>query len=148
MITMLRWFDQYFNCLSVKTDTNKNRFNLTYSEGSKAYKTQLAAAWLPMWLNHCEFDVIWTAFQGFSEFTYSHFSILGFWWISVISKFSFLGIGFITDTRKSWKIIIFCFTTLQCMWICASTTILTVWMLNWHKQKQAQFNIFRGVKSF
>ena len=78
MITILRWFDQVFNCLSVKTDTNKNRFNLIYSEGSKAYKTQLAAAWLPMWLNHCEFDVIWTAFQGFWIYilTFQHFGFL------------------------------------------------------------------------
>ena len=37
-------FDHYFNCLSVKTDINKNRLNLIYSEGSIAFKTQVAAA--------------------------------------------------------------------------------------------------------
>ena len=37
-------FDYYFNCLSVKTDKNKNGLNLIDSEGSKAFKTQLAAA--------------------------------------------------------------------------------------------------------
>ena len=31
-----------------------------------------------MWLNYFETDAIWTAFQGFFEVTYSHFSILGF----------------------------------------------------------------------
>ena len=30
-------FDHYFNCLSVKTDINKNRLNLMYSEGSIAF---------------------------------------------------------------------------------------------------------------
>ena len=37
-------FDHYFNCLSVKTDKNKNGHNLISSEGSKAFKTQLDAA--------------------------------------------------------------------------------------------------------
>ena len=66
-------FDHHFNCLNVKTDKNKNGLNLIYSEGSKAFKTQLAAA---MWLNHCGFDVIWTAFQGFLKLR--TFSILEF----------------------------------------------------------------------
>ena len=35
-------FDHYFNCLSVKTDINKNRLNLMYSEGSIAFKTGIA----------------------------------------------------------------------------------------------------------
>ena len=50
--------DHYFNCLSVKTDINKNGLNLIYSEGSKAFKIQLAVAWLAMRPNHCKFDVI------------------------------------------------------------------------------------------
>ena len=37
-------FDHYFNCLSVKTDINKNRLNLMYSEGSIAFKTGIAVA--------------------------------------------------------------------------------------------------------
>ena len=37
-------FDHYFNCLSVKTDIIKTGLNLMYSEGSKAFKTQIAAA--------------------------------------------------------------------------------------------------------
>ena len=37
-------FEHYFNFLSMKTDINKNRLNLLYSEGSKAFTTQLAAA--------------------------------------------------------------------------------------------------------
>ena len=99
-------FDHYFNCLSVKTDKNKNGLNLIDSERSKALKTQLAAAWLAMWLNYCEFDVIWTAFKGFLKL-HSHISVFwGFSWISVISEFSFLGIGLKTKTRKSREIII------------------------------------------
>ena len=37
-------FDHYFNCLRVKTDIIKTGLNLIYSEGSKAFKTQVAAA--------------------------------------------------------------------------------------------------------
>ena len=37
-------FDHYFNCLSVKTDINKNGLNLIYPEGPKGFKTQIAAA--------------------------------------------------------------------------------------------------------
>ena len=33
-------FDHYFNCLTVKTDINKNGLDLIYS---KAFKTQIAA---------------------------------------------------------------------------------------------------------
>ena len=69
------------------------------------------------------------------EVTYSHFSILGFWWISMISEFSFLGIGFITKTWKSRKIFIFWFITLQCMWILVLTTILTVRVIKLTKTK-------------
>ena len=64
-------FDHYFNCLSIKTDINKMALNFIYSEGSKAFKIQIAAAWLALWWNHFNFDVIWT-------FQYSHFSISGF----------------------------------------------------------------------
>ena len=74
-------FDHCFNCLSVKTDINKNGLNLVYSEGSKAVKTQIAAACLAMWLNHCTFDVIWTTFLGFLKLR-THISVFwdGFPW--------------------------------------------------------------------
>ena len=37
------FFDHYFNFLSVKTDKNKNGFNLLYPEESKAFKAQIPA---------------------------------------------------------------------------------------------------------
>ena len=37
-------FDHFFNCLSIKTDINKNELNLIYSEVSNALKIQIAAA--------------------------------------------------------------------------------------------------------
>ena len=81
-------FDHYFNCLSIKTDINKNRLNLMYSEGSIAFKTGIAVAWLPMWLNHFNFDANWI-FLGFLKLL-THISVFwGFWLVSVISKFSF-----------------------------------------------------------
>ena len=74
----LQWmFDHHFNCLNVKTGINKNRLNLRYSEGSKNFKTQLAAAGLAMWLNHSETDVTFD-WLSFFEVAYSHFSILRF----------------------------------------------------------------------
>ena len=87
------------------------------------------AAWLAIWLDHFEIDVLWTTFKEFLNL-HIHISVFwGFWWITGISKSSFLGIGHKTKTRKSWKIFIFWFITLQCMWICVLTTILTVWVL-------------------
>ena len=113
-------FDHNFNCLSVKTDKKKNGLNLMDSEGSKAFKTPLAAAWLAMWLNHCEFDVIW----------HSHISVFwGFSWISVISDFSFLGIGPKTKTQKSRKIFIFGSIMFKCMWVYFSISISTLSVL-------------------
>ena len=103
--------------------TNRNRLNLIYSEGSKAFKTQLAATWLAMSLNLFEIDVVWTVIKGFFKL-HTHILVFwGFWWISGISEFLFLGIGHKTRTRKSWKIFIFWFITLQCMWICVLTTL-------------------------
>ena len=102
-------FEHFFNCLSIKTDIDKNGLNLVYSEGrvKKLLKTQLTAAWLAMWLNHCNFDVIWTIFLGFLELR-THISVFwGFRWVSVISEFSFLGMALKTKTRKLRKIIIF-----------------------------------------
>ena len=100
-------FDHYFNCLSVKTDISKNGLNLIYSEGLKAFKTQIAAAWLAMWLNHFVIDVVWTVFQLVLE-VHSHISVLWcFCGISVNSEFSFLGVMLKTKTWKPQKILIF-----------------------------------------
>ena len=122
-------FDHYFNGLSAKNYINKNRLNLIYSEASKTFKTQLAPVWLTMWLDHFEIDIVWTAFKEFLKL-HTHISVFwGFSWISGISEFSFLGIGHKTKTRKSHRTFIFWFITLQCMWICVLTTILTVWVL-------------------
>ena len=122
-------FDHYFNCLSIKIDISKNGLNLIYSEESKASKTQLGAAWLATWLDHFEIDVVWTVFKEFLKL-HTHISVFwGFWWISGISEFWFLGIGHKTKTRKSRKIFIFWFITLRCMWICVLTIFLTVWVL-------------------
>ena len=63
--------------MNVKTGIHKNRLNLRYSEGSKNFKTQLAAAGLAMWLNHFETDVTFD-WLSFFEVAYSHFSILRF----------------------------------------------------------------------
>ena len=57
-----------------------------------------------MWLDHFEIDVIWTAFNAFLKFNF-HISVFwGFWWISVVSEFPFLGIDLKTENRKSRKI--------------------------------------------
>ena len=101
--------DHFFNCLSIKTDINKNGLNLIYSEGSNAFKIQIAAVWLTMWLNHCDFDAIWTMFLGFLKLC-THISVFrGCWWVSVISEFSFLSIGLKGKTRKLRKIITFAY---------------------------------------
>ena len=91
----------------------------------KLLKTQIPATRLAMWLNDFEFDVIWTAFQLFLKLR-SHITVLWrFCRISVISEFSFLGIGLNTKTRKSQKIFIFGSMEFKCMWIRFSTTIWT-----------------------
>ena len=121
-------FDLCFNCLSIKTDINRNGLYLIYSEGSKAFKTELAAAWLATWLDHFEIDVVWTVIKEFLKL-HTHISVFwSFWWISGIFEFLFLGIRHKTKTWKSWKIFIFWFITLQCMWICFDH-FLTVWVL-------------------
>ena len=123
------FFDLYFNFLSVKTEINKNsnkRLNLINLEESDALKRQKYDTWLAIWLDQFEIDVIWAVFQDFLKL-HSHILVFwGYWWISVISEFLFLGIGLKTKTRKSRIIFIFWFITLQCMWICVLTTILTV----------------------
>ena len=111
--------------MSIKTDINRNGFNLIYSKGSKAFKTQLAAAWFAMWLNHCNFDVNWTMFPGFLKLRIHNSVFRGFWWVSVISEFSFRAQNENQETTKNryfWVI------KLKCMWICFMITILTFWV--------------------
>ena len=104
------FFNLYFSFLSVKTKINKKnnkRLNWIDLEGSDALKRQKYDTQIAMWLNHFEIDVVWTAFKEFLKL-HSHISV--FWdfsWISVISEFSFLGIGLKTKTRKSQKIFFF-----------------------------------------
>ena len=126
------FFDLYFNFLSVKTEINKKnnkRLNLINLEGSDALKRQKYDTWIAMWLNHFENDVIWIAFQLFLKLR-SHITVLWrFCRISVISEFSFLGIGLKTKTRKSRKISMFGSTKFKCIWIYFLITILTFWVL-------------------
>ena len=100
--------------------------HVIYSEGSKAFKTQLAAA---MWLNHCGFDVIWTAFQGFLKLRTHILVFWAFWWVSLISTFSFLSIGLKTKTWKSRKIFNFESIMFKWMWIYFLISISTFWEL-------------------
>ena len=124
--------DLYVNFLSVKTEINKKnnkRLNLINLEGSDALKRQKYDTWIAMWLNHFENDVIWIAFQLFLKLR-SHITVLWrFCRISVISEFSFLGIGLKTKTRKSRKISMFGSTKFKCIWIYFLITILTFWVL-------------------
>ena len=103
------FFDLILNFLSVKTEINKKnnkRLNLINLEGSDTLKRQKYDTWIVMWLNQFENDVIWTAFELFLK-RCSHITALWhFCRISVISKFSFLGKGLKTKTRKSRKKII------------------------------------------
>ena len=107
------FFDLYFNFLSAKTEINKNnnkRLNLINLDGSKALKRQKYDTWLAISLDHFEIDVIWEAFREFLKLN-SHISVFwSFWWISVISEFSLLGIGLKTKTRELPKIFSFFFS--------------------------------------
>ena len=86
---------------------NKKGIKVIYPHGSKAFKPQIPATRLAMWLNDFEFDVVWTVFQ-LLLMLHSHISVLWpFCRISVIYEFSFLSIGLKTKPRKSRKIFIF-----------------------------------------
>ena len=110
-------FDHYFSCLSVKIEISKNGLNLIYSEVLKAFKTHITAAWLAMWLNHFWIHVVWNSISTVLRATFSfqllwelYSPILVLWRfcrISVISKFSFLGVKLKRKTRKPRKIFIF-----------------------------------------
>ena len=94
-----------------------------------------------------------TAFEA----TFSHFSIMAFLWVSMISRFSFLSIGLKTKTRKSRQILIFGSIKLKWMWTCFLNTILNFSGLKLNpprppapppkkKQKQTQVNKFKAVR--
>ena len=118
-------FDHCFIFLRTKTEIYKNEFNLINLDGFEALKRQIPGTWLGIWLNHIEIYVIWNTSHLFSKL-HSHISVLWcFCRISVISEFSFLGIGLNTKARKSQKIFIFGSMEFKCMWICFSTTIWT-----------------------
>ena len=122
-------FDNYIKFLIVKTDTQKHRAQFDWTEWSKDFQTQIPTVWLAMWLNDFDFDVIWRAFQPFLNL-HSHITVLWrFCRISVISEFSFLGIGLKTKTWKSRKISIFGFTKFKCIWIYFLITLLTFWLI-------------------
>ena len=114
------FFDLYFKFRSVKTEINKKnnkRLNLINLKGSDALKRQKYNTWIAMWLNHFEYNVIWTVFQLLFKL-HSHITVLWrFCRISLISEFSFLGIGLKTKTRKSREISIFGSTKFKCIWI-------------------------------
>ena len=96
-------FDHYFNFVSTKTEIYKYEFNLINLDGLEALKKQLTVTWLGIWLNHIEMYVIWRTSQLFLKLD-SHISVLGYFCrISVISEFSFLGIGITTKPRKLRK---------------------------------------------
>ena len=126
------YFDLYFNFLAVKTEINKSnneRLNLINLEWSETLKRQTPRAWLRIWVNHFEADVIWRASQLFLKL-HSHNSVLWhFCSISVISEFSYLGIVLKTKTWKSQKIFIFGSTKLKWIWIYFSISISTFWLL-------------------
>ena len=117
-----------FWVLKLKQEKQR-KTHLINLEGSDALKRQKYDTWIAMWLNHFENDVIWTAFQLFLKLR-SHITVLWhFCRISVISKFSFLGIGLKTKTRKSWKTFIFGSIMFKCMWIYFSISISNFWVL-------------------
>ena len=123
-------FDHYFNCLSVKTDISKNGLNLICPEGAKAFKTQIAAAWCAMWLNHFEIDLIWlNSISRVFEVTYYHFSILGFLTNFCYFRVFVFGCKAQNENPETTENLYFWVINLKCMWICF-ITILTFWESN------------------
>ena len=109
--------DHYFNFLSAKTKINKSVLNLINLDGLEAFKRQKPSTWLEICVNHFEFDVIWRASQLFLKL-HSHNSVLWhFCSISLLSEFSYLGIGLKTKSRKPRKIFIFGSIMFKCMWV-------------------------------
>ena len=120
------FFDHYFNFFSTKTKIYKNKFNLINLDRLEALKRQAPHnTWLGIWLNHIDIYVTWRISALFLK-PHCHISVLWrFCRISVISGFSFLGIGLKMKTRKSRIIFIFGFIKLKWMWTCFLITILT-----------------------
>ena len=85
------FFDHCFNFLSVKTDIVKKDIKLINPGGSKAFKTQIPATRLAMWLNGFEFDVIWAAFQLLLKL---HSHILVLWPCKIPVIFGVLVFGY------------------------------------------------------
>ena len=123
------FFDHYFNFFSTKTKIYKNKFNLINLDRLEALKRQAPHTWLGIWLNHIDIYVTWRISALFLK-PHCHISVLWrFCRISVISGFSFLGIGLKMKTRKSRIIFIFGFIKFKWMWTCFLITILTFWAL-------------------
>ena len=103
------FFDHYFNFLSVKTEINKKKqTQINKSRGVRIFwKTKIwhiVSKVAELFWERCHLNNI----SRVLEITFSYFSILGgLCRISVISEFSFLGIGLKTKTRKSRKIFMF-----------------------------------------
>ena len=76
------------------------------------------------WLKRCKYDVIWTAFQLFFKLD-SHIPVLShFCRLSLISEFSFLGIGLNAKTRKSRKTLIYGFIEFKFIYLLNFNKIL------------------------
>ena len=76
------------------------------------------------WLKHCKYDVIWTAFQLFFKLD-SHIAVLShFCRLSMISEFSFLGIGINAKIRKSRKTLICGFIGFKFIYVLSFNKIL------------------------
>ena len=122
-------FDHYFKFLSTEAEIYKSDFNLINLVGLEALTRQIPGTWLGIWLNDIEIYVIWRTSQLFFKLHSVILVLQRFCRISVISEFSFLGIGLKTKTRKSRKISIFRSAKFKYMWICFSIIILTFWVL-------------------
>ena len=103
------FFHNCFNFLSPETKINKNMLNLINLDGFEAFKRQTPGTWLEICVNHFEFDVIWRTSQLLLKL-HSHNSVLWrFCNISLLSEFSYLGVGLKMKTQKSRKILILLF---------------------------------------
>ena len=143
------FFNHYFNFLSVKTEINKNVFNLINLDGFEAFKRQTPGTWLEICVNHFEFDVIWRTSQLLLKL-HSHNSVLWrFCNISVLPEFSYLGVGLKIKTQKSRKIFIlvgFFSQTLSNLLLCFSFFIFMARILNF--LFSYYFRDFRGFGDF
>ena len=144
------FFDHYFKFLRTKSEVYKSNFNLINLDGLEAPKRQIHDILLEIWLNHIEIYVVWRTFELLLKL-HSHISVSRrFCRISVISMFSFLGIGRKTKTWKSWEIFIFGSRKLKCVWICFFITISTFWALKLkktNKKSRLKLTNLEGLES-